>query len=88
MRFSTPSGWCARAEIAVGPLASCLRPALVGLPGDAQTDLDEARKRVDADQPHLPPPDWVRLIDAYLAGDPERLGRSRGRTPNSRPCFG
>ena len=52
--------------------------ALVGLPRDAQTDLDEARKLADARQPHLTPPDWVGVIEAYLARDAERLRLDNG----------
>ena len=49
--------------------------ALIGLPRDARADLEEAGKRVGARKtgPAIPPPDWLGLLEAYLAGDAEKL---------------
>jgi tetratricopeptide (TPR) repeat protein len=47
--------------------------AMVGLPRDARADLDEARKQADSHTPRTAPPDWVNVIDAYIARDPDRL---------------
>jgi tetratricopeptide (TPR) repeat protein len=55
--------------------------ALVGLPREAQADLDEARKRADASRTKPAQPDWVGLIDAYLSRDAERLRRDAGTEP-------
>ncbi len=47
--------------------------AMIGLPGFARADLDEARKHVPAERAAVPVPDWEPLIDAYVANDRERL---------------
>ena len=47
--------------------------AMVGLPRFARADLDEARKRADVAKAAAPAPAWEPLIEAYVAGDRERL---------------
>ena len=61
--------------------------AMVGLPRDAQADLDEARKRADALTSRPTPPDWVGVTEAYLARDAERLRLEDGPHRNLAALF-